>query len=167
MVLAALLWARMLLPGGSGPAQADAAGAELAGAPAGAVAGVGAVDRTTSMEAALPSARPVEHVAMPAGPRRDLFVVGQGGGMGNRGEIGEVGEKSDLQWSDDDRRRALESMAAARLRVQSVVGGPRPQAVINGRMLTVGDRIEGFELVSVERRSVVLSYEGVVIRLGM
>ncbi|MEX2544239.1 MAG: general secretion pathway protein GspB [Phycisphaeraceae bacterium] len=61
----------------------------------------------------------------------------------------------------------MESMAAARLRVQSVVGGPRPQAVINGRMLTVGDRIEGFELVSVERRSVVLSYEGVVIRLGM
>lgn len=49
------------------------------------------------------------------------------------------------------RRRELEELAKS-LRLQSVIRGDVPMVVINGRVLRVGDRIEGFEVAGFGRR---------------
>ena len=165
VAVALLLWARMLLPGGGGPSAVEAGPG--AGASAGAALVSDPADAVGSIQDLLPRALPTERVAMPERPERDLFVSGGWGRMENRGEIGDVGEKSDLEASDENRRLALESAARSRLKLQSVIAGDSPQAVINGQVLRPGERVEGFELVSVGRRSVLVSYEGYVIRISM
>jgi hypothetical protein len=57
---------------------------------------------------------------------------------------------------------------ARSLQVQSVVKhGAAPKALINGRLVNVGETIEGFEIVSIRERSVVARKQGVLVRLSM
>lgn len=51
------------------------------------------------------------------------------------------------------RKHELEKLVKG-LRLQSVIQGPVPIAVINGMVLRVGDSIEGFEIVALQTRSV-------------
>ena len=163
VLVALVLWGRALLPGGSPGPSAVEAGAET-----GAVASVAdAADAVSSIQELLPRPLPTQRVAMPERPERNLFASGRWGRVENREEMGQMGEKSDPEASDENRRLALESAARSRLKLQSVVSGESPQAVINGQVVSPGQRIEGFELVAVGRRSVLVSYEGYVIRLSM
>ncbi len=164
VLVALVMWGRMLVADGAGPSAVEATGA------AAVAIEQDPADRVASVQELLPQALPTQPVAMPERPRRDLFTTDGWGRMGqveNQGEIDAVEEKSDPQASDENRRLALESAARSRLKLQSVVSGDAPQAVINGRVLSPGERIEGFELVAVGRRSVLVSYEGFVIRLSM
>ena len=52
---------------------------------------------------------------------------------------------------EEVRRRELEEMAKS-LRLQSVIQGDVPIVVINGKVLRIGDTIEGFEVAKFGRR---------------
>lgn len=48
-----------------------------------------------------------------------------------------------------------------KLKVQGVMwGGKFPQVVINGKVLAVGDAIEGFKIVSIEKKGITLDFSG-------
>jgi hypothetical protein len=64
-----------------------------------------------------------------------------------------------------DARNVVE--AARRLDLQSVISGSEPHAMINDQMVKPGDGIEGFSVVAVEQRSVILERDGIMIRIGM
>ncbi len=57
--------------------------------------------------------------------------------------------------------------AALQLVLQSTILGDQPRAVINGRTLAVGQSIEGFTLMEVRHRRVILMIESVKILLSM
>jgi type II secretory pathway component PulC len=48
----------------------------------------------------------------------------------------------------------------------TIIGGKRPLAIINGRFLRQGERIDGFEVVSIAGDQVILSGEGRKVRLN-
>lgn len=64
------------------------------------------------------------------------------------------------------RRRELEEMAKD-LRLQSVIQGDVPMVVINGRVLRVGDTIEGFEVAGFGTRSARVTREDLTFTLTM
>lgn len=68
--------------------------------------------------------------------------------------------------TDDERKRELVELARS-LRLQSVIQGDSPAIVINGEVLRVGDSIEGFELVSFNKRTAKLTREGLTFLLTM
>ena len=55
----------------------------------------------------------------------------------------------------------------SRLRVQGIIWGVKvPQAIINDKVLTIGDLIEGAEIVSIEKTGVTLSFNGAIFDLA-
>ena len=68
--------------------------------------------------------------------------------------------------TDDERKRELVELARS-LRLQSVIQGNSPATVINGEVLRVGDSIDGFELVSFNDRSAILTREGLKFKIKM
>jgi len=107
-------------------------------------------------------------VDLPEDLARDLFEIDPNRYKQTRSENFDPSQGKSGQSLTDrqiriDRVRELAMM----LTLQSVVVGSRPQAIINGRLVNVGDTVEGFVLVSVAERSVVLKREGVKVRLGM
>ncbi|MEO1237307.1 MAG: hypothetical protein AAFX76_11020 [Planctomycetota bacterium] len=71
------------------------------------------------------------------------------------------------QPSPDEVKRMAVVEAAAELRLQSVTLGEVPAAFINGRLVRVGGRVEGFELLHCDERSAVLEKDGVKVRLRL
>lgn len=111
---------------------------------------------------------PVVHVDLPARPGRDLFGIDpsryrQTPGTGSRNSIA----KSPQITPDEDPRIAAVRQEAMELRLESVVTGTQPRAYINGRLLAPGDEYEGFTLVQVTDRHVLLTKYGLIIRLRM
>lgn len=75
-------------------------------------------------------------------------------------DIGRDGVQSD-GLADDEQVRSEQLLELAReLQLQSVIQGSVPMAVINGRVLRVGDSIEGFEIASFGPRSAKVTREG-------
>ena len=68
--------------------------------------------------------------------------------------------------TDDERKRELVELARS-LRLQSVIQGASPAIVINGEVLRVGDSIDGFELVSFQEGSAILTRGGLKFKLKM
>jgi Tfp pilus assembly protein PilP len=55
----------------------------------------------------------------------------------------------------------------SKLKVQGIVwGGKSPQAIINGQVLSVGDLIEGAQIVSIEKKGITLSFVGAIFDLA-
>ncbi|MFH0917612.1 MAG: hypothetical protein V1830_00585 [Candidatus Omnitrophota bacterium] len=53
-----------------------------------------------------------------------------------------------------------------KLKVQGIIWGAKiPQAIINDKVLTIGDLIEGAQIVSIEKKGITLSYYGAVFDL--
>lgn len=53
-----------------------------------------------------------------------------------------------------------------KLNVQGIIwGGKIPQAIINNKVLTIGDLIEGAEILSIEKKGITLSYSGAIFDL--
>lgn len=57
--------------------------------------------------------------------------------------------------------------AAARLELQSTIRGQAPMATINGRILQIGDEIDGFEIVTIEPTYVMLRCNGIWVKLPL
>lgn len=85
------------------------------------------------------------------------------------------GDNDNLLTSDNSEAQRADELsgvtevldAARRLQLRSVVTGLRPRAVINDRLLAPGDPIDGFELLEIVDRYVLLERSGIVIRLWM
>ena len=58
--------------------------------------------------------------------------------------------------------KPVRSSLPSSLTIQGLVwGGPRPQAIINGRVYSVGDTVSGGKIISINRDGVRLDYDGV------
>lgn len=77
-----------------------------------------------------------------------------------------TGEKLGELSPEDSIREAVVS-AARELTVHSVVEGEEPIVFINRKVLRAGDIIEGFTVLKIEPRSVILEREGIRVRLGL
>ena len=52
------------------------------------------------------------------------------------------------------------------LKVQGIIWGVKtPQAIINNQVLTIGDLIEGAEILSIDKKGITLSYNGAIFDL--
>lgn len=163
-----LMWGRLLLE--QVPETATAS-------PAAAVAAAG-------MAAAPPptSARPIKtarvQIALPESLARDPFALDperypmhsvddEEGGRLQLPDVSVAQPKSGEPTVDTTMRSNTIRNEAMRLRLQSVIDGPRSGAIINDTLLVPGKAIEGFTLKSVQGTKVVLEKDGLLIRLGM
>ncbi|MBU4251551.1 MAG: general secretion pathway protein GspB [Candidatus Omnitrophica bacterium] len=54
-----------------------------------------------------------------------------------------------------------------KLEVQGIIWGVKiPQVIINNKVLTIGDLIEGAEILSIEKKGIVLSFNGAIFDLA-
>lgn len=127
----------------------------------------------SSAEAALKAVqidRPVMTVELPTYLGRDLFNFPTdevAWALPKKSDAGEVEEKSGPERSDDQLRTATVRKAAENLRLRSVMMGEKPSAVINGQVLRPGQQIQGFTLLEISERHVLLERHGVIVRLKM
>src|SRR5262249_24351257 len=77
--------------------------------------------------------------------------------------------KASIRRQSDQRRRHIQALQkdAERLSVQSTIIGADSAAVISGRVLHMGDSIDGFEVVRIEPRSVIVRKDGHRLTLHM
>ncbi len=62
---------------------------------------------------------------------------------------------------------ALPVLDLNQFQVQGMIWGVKiPQAIINNKVLTIGDSIEGAEILSIEKKGITLSYGGSIFDLG-
>ena len=104
---------------------------------------------------------PVIEIEVPSGPPRDLFASPRP----ERSVPSEqTAEKSQPETTDTPVRERVRELAG-QLRLQAVIGGQQPRAVINGLPLQLGESIEGFTLRTVGSGAAELEREGVIVRL--
>jgi hypothetical protein len=160
LALGLLLWGRLLLQGVPRTATADDTGKQAQ-----------AADNPSpdpGSEAVSFKKRSVVYVDLPASPGRDLFGIDPSRyKRTGLTPISESGPKSRQVTPDVDPRIAAVRQEASELRLESVVTGKRPRAYINGCLLAPGDEYEGFTLIQVTDRHVLLTKYGLIIRLRM
>jgi hypothetical protein len=111
---------------------------------------------------------PVVHVDLPASPGRDPFGIDPSRYNRTPGGLRDASAAKSTQVTpDEDAKTAAVRQEAMELRLESVVTGTRPRAYINGRLLAPGDEYEGFKLIQVTDRHVLLTKYGLIIRLRM
>jgi len=160
--LGLLLWGRLLLQGAPRTATADdqkakqAAAALIAPAPA-----VPSDDEP---------AQPQREVQLADRVQRDLFAI-------RSNLFPRFSEGPDSTWpgaksgsfpTDESERRRLAVLNEAReLRLEGTLLGSIPRARINGRLIRIGESVQGFELVEIRSRELVLRKDGLVVVLEM
>ena len=87
------------------------------------------------------------------------------GKLGKNADRGGSRSKSESMGSDDSGQMQAAQTAAAELNLQGVTTGKVPVARIDGRLIRVGDTIQGFTLTACEGQSVTLERAGHVFRL--
>jgi len=78
----------------------------------------------------------------------------------------DVVQQDPLAVDEQVRRRELQERLRV-LRLQSVIQGSTPLIVINGRVLRVGDSIDGFVVASFDESSVLLTRDGLTFPINM
>ncbi len=158
--LGLLLWGRLLLQGVPRTATADDP-----------IKTPQAADHTApnpAQASKTPPKQRVIQVDLPDGPHRDLFGIDPSRYRRTKQMSGmDSGRKSDQVMPDVDPRMAVVRDEAMELRLESVVTGSRPRAYINGRLLAPGEEYEGFTLIKVTDRHVILTKYGLLIKLKM
>jgi len=159
LALGLLLWGRLLLQGVPRTATAENPGKT-------AQADKRSDDAGQVLQAEQPV--PVIHVDLPSHPGRDPFGIDPSRYKRNpEALVRKMGAKSPQVTPDEDPRVAAVRQEAMELRLESVVTGARPRAYINGHLLAPGDEYEGFKLIQVTDRHVLLTKYGLIIRLKM
>lgn len=80
---------------------------------------------------------------------------------------GGIGVQPGAGADDEQQRRRMLVDMARDLRLQSVIQGVSPLIVINGKVLRVGDSIEGFEIASFNDRSAKVTRDGLTFTIPM
>jgi hypothetical protein len=78
-----------------------------------------------------------------------------------------VEDKSPQALTDKDIKIEALRRRARDLTLQSVITGSEPRAMINGRFMQIGQSVNGFELLEIHERSVILRMQDVKLRLSM
>jgi hypothetical protein len=159
-VFGLLLWGRLLLK--DPPRVATAEPGTPAAAEVSSTAASG-TSSTTGSSVAVIQEGPEIRVTVPREGPRDLFRLPQ---VAQSPEPDEAAPQSRPESTDTPRRIRVRDLASG-LRLQAVMLGREPRAVINGSTLREGQSVEGFRLLRVERRHVDLDMDGVVVRLGL
>lgn len=106
-------------------------------------------------------------LAEPGKPLRDLFLLDPSGYELDLSEQSELSQAKLAEEVTDEQRRTAVVEAAAELTLQSVTLGDVPAAFINGRLIRVGQSVEGFVLLGCNERTALLEKDGIKIRLGL
>ncbi len=99
-----------------------------------------------------------------------LLAAMPSGGDRRKAEPGLLQQLAAALRAQRDRRRAAEQAVhkqSESLRLQSTLIGRDPIAVINGQPFRLGATVEGFELIEVRSREVVVRKEGINVTLSM
>lgn len=156
LAVAMLMWGRLLLQKVPRTATAE---------PVAAV--VTADTPVTAASAAV--IRPVVHLPQTQPLQRDLFALE----ASHYQRVAEVEDdtvrvaKSPQETVDDSAVARMVHEAAGRLTLQSIIQGARPRAMINGQLLALGQKIEGFTVSQIDQRHVILTRSGVDVKLAM
>jgi len=111
---------------------------------------------------------PVIHIDLPSYPGRDLFGMDPSRYRRNPGTSqNNSGPKLAQITTDGDPKMAVVREEAMGLRLESVLTGSQPRAYINGHLLKPGDEYEGFTLLKVTDRHVILEKYDLFIKLRM
>ncbi len=109
------------------------------------------------------SPRPVVYMDLPSTLQRDLFALDVR--LYGARDLGGEAKSGALAADSPGRAQALAS--AGRLKLQSVMLGEQSRAVINGLLVAPGQEVEGWTLLQVSERHVLLKSHGITIRLRM
>jgi len=130
-------------------------------------------DVTATASAARPAPQTLlidEHVAVELTDtlERDLFAMNASFFTPiNHGDSEEGEEKSGPEPSDDMTRSLSVRTEAAELELDTTMTGAKPRAMINGVLLKPGDTVEGFKLLRILHRKVVVEKDGVRVLIEM
>lgn len=108
---------------------------------------------------------PVTILTTPEPLRRDLFHLDVSRYKRTLSETSLSNEAKLADETTDEAKQMAVVEAAGKLTLQSVTLGKVPAAFINGRLIKVGGRVEGFELLSCDERSAILVKDGIKVRL--
>ncbi|MEM6334059.1 MAG: hypothetical protein AAF823_12055 [Planctomycetota bacterium] len=160
-VVGLLLWGRLLIK--DVPRVATAVPEPVAVAPA------PSAPPTPQQQAAKTPNDSTIRLTVPPGLPRDLFGHDPSRYRPNEEAANDDSSAKLLPRNVDDEIRVERVKAEARtLTLQSVVDhASGKQAFISGRLVRVGESIEGFEVVSVQERSVVVKKNDILIRIGL
>ncbi len=147
-----LLWGRLLLK--EVPRTASAWRASVA------------VDDGAFDLGARPEKRPIE-LTDPGPPARDIFAIDPSHYRRTSSWRDEADREKSGRWGTENGVQAAVVSAAGKLRLTSVIEGEDPVVIINNQLLRAGDTIEGFTVVRLERRAVILESQGVKVRLSL
>jgi hypothetical protein len=169
LVVMLVLWIRML---SNGPASATAAFIRRS------VQSVEAITDNGKLTQAASSSSPVlDWLAQPRRPvERNLFAIhleyyARANETAPATESPEDPEKSANEAADQDREKQillgnLQSQAAT-MKLQTTVMGPVPTALVNGQLVKEGDSIDGFKVVRIDPRRMVIEQAGVTLEIWM
>lgn len=111
---------------------------------------------------------PRVEVDWPADLPRDLFVFDASRYRRTvTDDTRDAAEKSPRVLTDKDLQIEALRRRARDLTLQSVITGSEPRAMINGRFMKIGQSVNGFELLEIHERSVILLMQDVKLRLSM
>ncbi len=168
VVVMAVLWGRLLLA--PAPRTAGAAVAVIAETNgSGANLALGTADADSALNSAVldPLRYPVVYIDLPNELTRDVFALKEDRYQRLKPSNPEGEAKSQVEVVDAMPEAELVRRAARGLALQTTMLGETPRAMINGQLLSPGDKIEGFVLLEVRERHVVMQMRGIRIELGM
>jgi hypothetical protein len=108
-------------------------------------------------------------VDLPQTLSRDLFTLNLAGYVSTQARpiVQVTAEKSDTKPSDEKLKAQQVHQAANGLKLQTTINAKEPLALINGHLLREGDSIDGFVLIKILHRHVILKMNGIEINLEM
>lgn len=166
VLLMAVLWGKALMPKATAPKAADASAASAA---------VNGDKPKVRENPSNPADRQafVSWLTTPASSgvrnlfamRPELLPALAGSGTNGPKEISDQTAKSQAPEADQERARRVlvEEMRrlAAKLELQSTMMGREPRALINGSFVAEGETIDGFRVLKIDVRRVIVEREGV------
>lgn len=181
-----ILWGRLLLTGDNAPTPASAA-------PVSKTDNQATKSNTSGKQPRISYSKHAERLAewtnQPVQPlRRNLFVVnlsyyrrdGSNGGSSdqNLGFWGELEKSREVKTDQKKARRILIEnlqLQASRIKLQSTMMGAKPQAMVNGTLVGVGDVVavdtaQGrttFRVLEIEARGMIVEHEGIKLAVTM
>ncbi len=113
--------------------------------------------------------RPVVHLTLTDQVERDLFELDPQRFPTTEHETdsGVNGTDEENDTAPNRRVQRVGAEAAEALSLQSTLQGAEPLALINGELMKVGDRVQGFTVTKIDSRRVTLRKDGVEVHLEM
>ncbi len=185
VVVMLVMWARLALGGKSAPAQAEAS----MSAAATDIQAARSADNLQRRSFSAHAERLSEWIAQPVGPMgRNLFAVNltyyrrDGSEASEKGAAGGFWDelaKSDAKQTDQRKSREilLENvrLQAGQIRLQSTMMSASPRAMVNGKLVGVGDvvavetaeAVTAFRVLGIEARGMIVEHEGIRLEITM